>query len=484
MGLAIDGKVYADTDITYIGNNPIYYGYINEDGSHKLMNTDKLDLNNFVTKGNYLTNLKKLQSFIAFDGFMNGYYDDPEHVPVLIHVPDDIIRILMPMEYNVFAFFCFLIKYGKTDYSKDPDKKKKMDKAFSIIYNMLKGYKEEYFDDVMIIQPPVDELNNFTFACSALAQVNPLPVDEFFAKYSDSFNNVNIPVAVDKIFYKGKQVDFYEFSARPSWYNSRVEVYFGSGYGVAIHSSNISGIDTNFMKVAYMKYTGSEGVVAKYYYTCFDIRVTNVTDNGSSNTVSAGGFNFHNYDIPTYNTPKASNGDYDIYSLAFNESVGSPSDLRSISFDLDHIGGIDSHALTIATTVPYNPDIFLALDINNRYNWFYSGASNMLTLPKKIRFDGIGGIIDYPETPLQTSGADDGHVAVPLGRYLINSSSTSADIPDAPVSPSYIAFVEARFVGNKTLEQIVYTKDLHEWIIRAYITDSGFTWYGSKWRLV
>ena len=89
MGLAINGKVYGTSGVTYIGDKPIDCGYIDEKGNHVPMSLSGKSIFNLLATGTYLTTLKTLRTFVAFDGFMNGYYDEPEKVPVLIHVPEN-----------------------------------------------------------------------------------------------------------------------------------------------------------------------------------------------------------------------------------------------------------------------------------------------------------------------------------------------------------------------------------------------------------
>ena len=481
MGLAINGKVYGTNGVTYIGDNPIDCGYINADGSPKLVDTDSLGIDNFVTEGSYLTSLKKLQSFVGFKNFMKGFYDDPSQVPVLIHVPKYYLSLIVQDSYTVFAYFCFLMKYSKTDYSKDPDKKAKVDKIYSTIYNNLNNEQLKY---TKLIQPPEDELDNFTFNITSRNDIDmdnaPLPVDEFFINYINNFT-AEYPAGVIKpyVFYKGKLVNFWVRDYGSTYnFNNRTSIYFGSGYGVSVSYSS-----SNLMKVVYMKYADSDKVLAKYYYTGYDIRVTNVTDNGKTNSAHIGGWSFHNYkEIPRYNTPPKANGDYDIYSLCFLDN-----DNRNIAFDLNCITGKPPDTISVSDGLPYNPDIFLALDINNKYNWFYSGASNMITLPKKADFNMIGVVVGSSWGINNYSVMPDFPPALPLGNYLINSQSTGTDIANAPTKAENITHIEVRWEGKGVLDQIVYTNTLNVYYRRGWVSmgaEVQFTGTYSKWNLI
>ena len=480
MGLAIGGKLYGTNDITYIGDNPIDCGYINADGSPKLVNTDSLGIDNFVTEGSYLTNLNKLQSFVGFKDFMSGFYDDPSQVPVLIHVPKDCLILTPAQENTAFAYLCFLIKYGKTDYSKDPDKKAKLDKIFSTIYSNLNSNQVKYMN---LIQPPEDELDNFTFSTAIIGNDadNPLPVDDFFINNINNYNATYPAGAVQTfVCYKGKLVRFYKRSYGTSHdFDHRTSIYFGSGYGVSLSYSS-----KNLQKVVYMKYADSDKVLGKYYYTSFNIRIINVTSNGSSNSVSVGGWNYHNYkNIPVYNTAKKSNGDYNIYSLCFDDTNTN----ETISFDLNCLSGKEPDSIQVSAGLPYNPDMFLALDINNRYNWFYSGASNMLTLPKKANFDFIGLTIGSSFSVYNFQNSSGIIPALPLGNYLINSQSTGNDIANAPVNAENITHIEVRWEGRGVLDQIVYTNTFDVYYRRGQVSMGSqvqFTGTYSKWNKV
>lgn len=479
MGLAINGKVYGTNGVTYIGDKPIDCGYINADGSPKLVSTDNLGIDNFVTEGSYLTSLRKLQSFVGFDKFMKGFYDDPSEVPVLIHVPKDYLSLIPTQENTVFAYFCFLMKYNKTDYSKDPDKKIQVDKLYSTIYNNLNSDQIKYAN---LIQPPEDELDNFTFSISTSdnRSDDSLPADEFFMKYIGNYT-IEYPMGVLKTYvcYKGKPVEFYK-----RWYSNsydfdyRTSIYFGSGYGVSVSYSS-----SNLQKVVYMKYADSDKVLAKYYYTGYDIRVTNVTNNGKTNSAHIGGWSFHNYkEIPRYNTTPKANGDYDIYSLCFLDG-----DSRNISFDLNCITGKPPDYINVSDGLPYNPDIFLALDINNKYNWFYSGASNMITLPKKADFNRIGMLVGGSWGVDNYSVMPDFPPSLPLGNYLINSQSTGTDIANAPTNAENITHIEVKWEGKGVLDQIVYTNTCNVYYRRGMVSMGNsvqFTGTYSRWNLI
>lgn len=481
MGLAINGKVYGTNGVTYIGDNPIDYGYINADGSPKLVSTDNLIIDNFVIGGNYLTNLKKLQSFTNMSHFMLGVYNNPEEIPVLIHVPESILTVLDSVTYTLFAYLCFIIKYGKTDYTKDINKKAKMDKAFEIIYNNLSNGNVVGKN---LIQPPENELNDFTFRSSSInAGEMPLPVDEFFAKYSSNFSDKSKASVVDQVFYKGKQVDFYTYNDNfsVSDYNlaDLISVYTGGGYGVSLS------IFSGYMhRVVFMKYVSLNRILAKYYYTVYDIDISHVTNNGKNVSGHVGSWSFHNYkNIPTYSTPKNSKGDYDIYSLRFLDDYSN----RDISFDLDTLRGKDSVYIYGCAGLPYNPDIFLALDINNKYNWFYSGASNMITLPKKADLNMIGFTVanNWPVDDFESTS--DNAPTLPLGNYLINSRSTGTDVANAPVNAENITHVEVKWEGNSVLDQIVYTNTLDVYYRRGQVLwnrQVQFTGTYSNWNKI
>lgn len=448
MGLAINGKVYGTSGVTYIGDKPIDCGYIDEKGNHVPMSLPGKSIFNLLTAGTYLTTLKTLRTFVAFDSFMKGYYDEPEKVPVLIHVPEnDLFNLYTLPDYLsiriLFSYFCFLIKYSKTDYSKTNYSKDIMDKLFQTIYSC---FKQANYKNLSIIQPPADDLDNFTFSNK---EDKPLPIDEFFATYGTK--DISNAIAYD-IYYKGVKVDFY-YRDNTFDYNLRYKtvIYIGGGYGFSViprtnwdkeYSRN------PISKYVFMKPSNSSdsGIINVYGYTKFSIYEDTVS---KPKPTFASYYDTHNYNIAPQIVLKSSTGKYLVRSLCFNNgSDNSSAEGLPKDYTL-----YDSFGL--GCDVPFNPYIFSNIDIDNEYSWLNVNSVNMLKLPTKFNLIAAACSISYPEYPsnfFKGLGS-----RLPQGKYLVDKSSTTDDLIDTPTNPSSMITFEAKSVDNKFVEQRVYT---------------------------
>lgn len=445
MGLAINGKVYGTSGVTYIGNKPIDCGYINVDGSPRYKQfsqsgTTTPSIFDLLTPGTYLTDYNKVLRHLTgmYDRFgnyiMQNCYPTDDYVPTLIHIPDN--RIVNPTLTglgttinDLFACFCFLIKYSKTDYSKDPDKKAKMDKALSKAYIYI-GF--DIGSELSLIQPPEDELDNFTFKSGSH---DPLPVDEFFMKYF-AFNH---PI---EVLYKGKQVDFYQYTDKNNLAN-KIVVYLAGGYGVSIAP------DSNAInKYAFMKLhdPDKDGVVAVYKYSKYKL-YSNYAASAPTITFPSN-YDTHGYNIPVCVSKNAGSDKYSIFYLYFEKD----NDLEQLP-DKDFENQFTDYK--VYTDVPYNPYIFSNLDIDNRYTWFADSYKGMITLDKAYYLDYMGSSIFYGVMPTRYYSGGTG--CLPQGKYLVNPKSVAGDIKGLPCDPNNALIVEAKSVDNQILEQRVNT---------------------------
>lgn len=448
MGLAINGKVYGTSGVTYIGDKPIDCGYTDEKGNHVPMSLSGKSIFNLLATGTYLTTLKTLRTFVAFDGFMNGYYDEPEKVPVLIHVPENnLVNLNVLPDYPsiriLFSYFCFLVKYSKTDYSNTSYSKDTMDKLFQTIYSC---FKQPNYKKLSIIQPPADDLGNFTFSNG---EDKPLPIDEFFATYGtkDISNAI-----VDSIYYKGVKVDFYYRDITYD-YNLRYKtvIYIGGGYGFSViprTNWDVQYSRNPISKYVFMKPSNSSdsGIINVYGYTKFSIYEDTVSEPKPN---FASYYDTHNYNIAPQIVSKDSTGKYLVRSLCFNNgSDNSTAEGLPKDYTL-----YDSFGLSC--DVPFNPYIFSNIDIDNEYSWLNINSVNMLKLPTKFNLITAACSISYPEYPsnfFKGLGS-----RLPQGKYLVDKSSATDDLIGTPTNPSSMLTFEAKSVDNKFVEQRVYT---------------------------
>lgn len=446
MGLAINGKVYGTSGVTYIGDKPIDCGYINEDGSPRYKQFSQSDTTtpsifDLLTPGTYLTDYNKVLRHLIgmYDSFgnyiMRNCYPTDDYVPALIHIPDN--RIANPTLTglgttinDLFACFCFLIKYSKTDYSKDPDKKAKMDKALAKVYIYI-GFDIE--SELNLIQLPEDELDNFTFKSGSY---DPLPVDEFFMTYF-AFKTIDV-------LYKGKQVDFYQYTDKNNLAN-KIVIYFAGGYGVSIAPDN-----NTINKYAFMKLhdPDKDGVIA--VYKCSKYKLYSNYAASAPTITFPSNYDTHGYNIPVCVSKNADSDKYSIFYLYFEKD----NDLEQLP-DKDFENQFTDYK--VYTDVPYNPYIFSNLDIDNRYTWFADSYKGMITLDKGYYLNYMGSSIFYGNMPTRYHSGGVG--CLPQGKYLVNPESVDGDIKGLPCNPNNALIVEAKSVDNRILEQRVNTNN-------------------------
>lgn len=438
MGLAINGKIIQSSGLTYINsdsdNNLVDTGYINVDGTPSPTLTTFLSIFDLVAPGTYLTNLATLQQFPGFNGFMNGYYDEPEKVPVLIHVPENnLVKYNDKNVLTLLAYFCYLVSYNKLD-----DKSKNND-TLGKIYLKLNNAT---MLSTGLIQPPVNELTNFTFSVSGGKPMSAI----------DLFND-NVDNIVDNVYYKGKQVDFYQYAGTDiNNISNRMIIYLGGGYGFSVIPDYA--LKNKYDHCMYMELSDpdKDGVIAVYDRSNYHIQI----DKGLTNTkgMSLYNSNNHGYSYPSFFSPKTSDGTttYDDYTLAFSTSVEAE----------DTSIGFKNIEPELATDVPYNPHLFTSICLNNHEcSWFENYDHNLLTLPKQFNFDYLSVLVGYAQTPF-TFNADMGAISfLPQGKYLINSLSIKDDVSSSPVVPADIDYVELKVSANSVIEQKIYLGYYH-----------------------
>lgn len=464
MGLAINGKIVQSSGLTYFSRNNgfskdtmIDTGYINPDGTTKLTSIADLSIFDLVAPGTYLTDLYTLQHVHNFSGFMGGYHFDDSKVPVLIHVPEgNLVKYDNKNALTLLAYFCYISTSNKVE-----DTQQNND-ILAQVYDKLNT------EDMMragLIQPPVEELANFTFS---KVGGKPVSVNDFLI---DNVDNI-----VDSVYYKGKQVDFYYYAGTDSAnLSNRMFIYIGGGYGFSVLPDNETLNGSN--SYVYMKLSDpdKDGVIAVYDRSNYHIQVNKgLTD--SSHTILADSNNsFHNYSFRAHFTVYT-NGTYDSYILAFSTII-TDEEIYALGFKY-----ID---IKLLTDVPYNPSLFDSICLNNEYNWFDSNDHNLMTLPQQFNLDSLGTSFGFGDLP-GTFNAGLGKSAVlPQGKYLVNSSSIKGDLLNSPVLAADIDYIEVKSYANRIVEQRVCLR--YDWSLNycmcsriCMITESNVTNY-SDW---
>lgn len=433
MGLAINGKIIQSSGLTYINsdsdNNLVDTGYINVDGTPSPTLTTFLSIFDLVAPGTYLTDLATLQQFHGFSGFMNGYYNIPAEVPVLIHVPENnLVKYKDKNALTLLAYFCYLISYNKLD-----DKNKNND-TLGKIYSKLTNAT---MLSTGLIQPPVNELVNFTFSVSGGKPMSAT------ALFNDSVDNI-----VDNVYYKGRQIEFYQYAGTDiNNISNRIIIYLGGGYGFSVIPDYA--LKNKYDHYMYMKLSDpdKDGVIAVYDRSNYHIQI----DKGLTNTkgMSLYNSNNHGYSYPSFFSPNTSDGTttYDDYTLAFSTNVEAE----------DTSTGFKFMDVSLATDAPYNPHLFTSICLNNHEcSWFKNYNHNLLTLPKQFDFNYLSVLVGYAQNPMSFN-ADFGVISfLPQGKYLINSLSIKDDVSNSPVVPADIDYVELKVSANSVLEQKIY----------------------------
>ena len=468
MGLAINGKVYGTSGVTYIGDKPIDCGYINVDGSPKLkyFKQSLASVFNLLIPGTYLTDYRKLIDYNEPHIFMEGCFPADEHVPALIHVPSNNLVEMVSNNgssriKDLFAYFCFIIKYGKTDYSKDPDKKKKMTDILGSIYLTL-----SLGNASNIVQPPEDELDNFTFKSGSNT---PLAVDEFYFSANDNNHSYITLSSVDEIYYKGKQVEFYQYAGTDvTNLANRIVIYLAGGYGVSLTpAANSIG------RYVFMGLANSDIPKIIAVYKCSNYECYYTFGSESPDPVLPVGSNDHGYNIPTYTELSANKNDYTVGKLYFKGSV-SADKLPDKDFD-------DFDDYMVYTDVPYNPYIFSNLDIDNKYTWFADSYNSMITLGADCNLDYVGTSVKTG----QRAYAYRLNSYLPQGKYLVNPKSLDDSSQNFPCPTSSALVVESKSIDNEILEQRVYTDyrldNYNIYYRRGFVGSYDFGSTHSKW---
>lgn len=433
MGLAINGKIIQSSGLTYISSNSdsslVDTGYINVDGTPSPTLSTFLSIFDLVAPGTYLTDLATLQQFHGFSGFMNGYYNRPAEVPVLIHVPENnLVKYNDKNALTLLAYFCYLISYNKLD-----DKSKNND-TLGKVYSKLNNAT---MMSTGLIQPPVNELANFTFSVSGGKPMSAIDL------FNDSVDNI-----VDNVYYKGRQIEFYQYAGIDiNNISNRMIIYLGGGYGFSVIPDYA--LKNKYDHYMYMELSDpdKDGVIAVYDRSNYHIQI----DKGLTDTkgVPLYNNNKHGYNYPSFYSPNTSDGTtaYDAYTLVFSTDVETED--TSIGFKL-----IEPE---LATDVPYNPHLFTSTCLNNHEcSWFENYDHNLLTLPKKFGFNFLGVLVGYAQNPMSFN-VDFGEISyLPQGRYLINSLSIKDDVSNSPVVPADIDYVEIKLSANSVIEQKIY----------------------------
>lgn len=465
MGLAINGKIVQSSGLTYFSRNNGYSkdtmidtGYINPDGTTKLTSIADLSIFDLVAPGTYLTDLDTLQHVHNFSGFMGGYHFDDSKVPVLIHVPEgNLVKYDNKNALTLLAYLCYLSTSNKVE-----DTQQNND-ILAQVYDKLNT------EDMMragLIQPPVEELVNFTFS---KVGGKPVSVNDFL---TDNVDNI-----VDSVYYKGKEVDFYYYAGIDSGnLSNRMLIYIGGGYGFSVlpdyETLNVSNHSYVYMKLSD---PDKDGVIAVYDCSKYHIQV-NKGLTGSSHTIPAdSNTSFHNYSLKAH-LIVYTNGTYDAYVLAFSTVIP---DEKIYPLGFKYID------INILTDVPYNPSLFDSICLNNESNWFDSNDHNLMTLPQQFNLNLLGFSFGSGYSPGTFNAGLGKYTILPQGKYLVNSSSIKGDLLNSPVLAADIDYIEVKSYANRVVEQKVYLR--YGWSINycmysriSTITESGVPNY-SDW---
>ena len=439
MGLAINGKIVQGSGLTYFSRNNgsnkdtmVDTGYINPDGTTELTSIDDLSIFDLVAPGTYLTDLYTLQHVHNFSGFMGGYHFDDSKVPVLIHVPEgNLVKCDSKNVLTLLAYLCYLSTSNKVE-----DTQHNND-ILAQVYDKLST------KDMMragLIQPPVEELVNFTFS---KVGGKPVSVNDFL---TDSVDNV-----VDSVYYKGKQVDFYYYAGTDSGnLSNRMLIYIGGGYGFSVFP-DCETLNVYIHPYVYMKLhdPDKDGVIAVYDRSNYHIQVNKgLTDSSHTIPVDYSNTSFHNYSFRTH-LIVYKNGTYDAYVLAFSTVIP---DEKTYALGFKYMD------INILTDVPYNPSLFDSICLNNESNWFDSNDHNLMTLPQQFNLNLLDNSFGSGYSPGTFNAGLGKYTILPQGKYLVNSSSIIGDLLNSPVTPADIDYIEVKSYTNRVVEQKVYLR--------------------------
>lgn len=438
MGLAINGKIVQSSGLTYFSRNNgfskdtmIDTGYINPDGTTKLTSIDDLSIFDLVAPGTYLTDLYTLQHVHNFSGFMGGYHFDDSKVPVLIHVPEgNLVKYDSKNVLTLFAYLCYISFSNKVE-----DTQQNND-ILAQVYDKLNT------EDMMhagLIQPPVEELVNFTFS---KVGGKPVSVNDFL---TDNVDNI-----VDSVYYKGKEVDFYYYAGTDSGkLSNRMLIYIGGGYGFSVLPDNKTLNGSNSYVFMKLHDPDKDGVIAVYNRSNYHIQVNKgLTDSSHTVPVDYSNTSFHNYSFRAHITVYT-NGTYDSYILAFSTII-SDEEIYALGFKY-----ID---IKLLTDVPYNPSLFDSICLNNESNWFDSNDHNLMTLPQQFNLDSLGTSFGFGDLPGTFNAGLGKSTVLPQGKYLVNSLSIKGDLLNSPVLAADIDYIEVKSYANRVVEQKVYLR--------------------------